>query len=50
MGDFLVHDNGNKRINHLKKRDATVGIRIWNIYKDVEGNNVVPYQVHQSVS
>ena len=46
----MVDDNEIKKISHLKKRDATVNIPIWNMYKDVDGNNVVPYQIHKSVS
>jgi len=49
VSDFMVDDNEIKKISHLKKRDATINIPIWNMYKDVDGNNVVPYQIHKSV-
>lgn len=50
MSDFIVDENEIKKVNHLKKRDASINMDLWNMYKDSDGNNVVPYKIDQSVS
>ena len=49
VGDFLVDDNEEKIVNYRKKRDATIDSSLWNIYKDADGNNVIPYFYHESI-